>query len=243
MRAARASAMAVAWRLPTPSTSAVVDVAGADADEHAGRAGAHQVQGGLVAGAAADDHRDLELAHEVLEVERLAVVLGHVLGRDDRALDDQQVGLGRDDVGQQRRRQAGRDGRAHRCAGLVELGDPRPHQLRLHRRGVDRGQPGGDLVVAQLGDLVEERLGVLVAGPEPFEVQGADRRRAGSARRHDAGLVTQSWAAPITGMSNGKASICQTGSTSSASRVRREGTMRDRRIRMLDGPTCPCRCR
>ena len=72
-------------------------VAGPDADEDAGGAGAHEVQRGLVAGAAADDHGDVELADERLEVERLGG-LGDVLGRHDRALDDQQVELGVDDV-------------------------------------------------------------------------------------------------------------------------------------------------
>ena len=95
MRAARASAMAVAWATPTPSTGGCVDVrAGADADEHAGRAGAHEVERGLVAGAAADDHRDVERADERLEVERVVGAVGDVLGRHDRALDDQQVELG-----------------------------------------------------------------------------------------------------------------------------------------------------
>ena len=65
-------------------------VVGADADDHAGRAGAHQVQRGLVVGAAADDHREVEVGDELLEVQRL-VGGGHVLGRDERALDDQDV--------------------------------------------------------------------------------------------------------------------------------------------------------
>ena len=46
--------------------------AAAEADEHAGRAGAHEVQRGLVRRAAADDHRHVELVDELLEVERLA---------------------------------------------------------------------------------------------------------------------------------------------------------------------------
>ena len=71
-------------------------VARADADEHAGGAGAHEVQRGLVGGAAADDHRDVELADEALEVQRLDG-LRDVLGRHDRALDDEQVELGGDD--------------------------------------------------------------------------------------------------------------------------------------------------
>ena len=78
-------------------------LAGADAHEHAGGAGAHQVQAGLVAGAAADDDGQVELADEALEVQRL-LRLGHVLGRHDGALDDEQVELGLDDgVGERRR--------------------------------------------------------------------------------------------------------------------------------------------
>ena len=80
-------------------------VAGADADEHADGAGAHEVQRRLVAGAAADDDRHVEVADERLEVERLAV-LRHVLGRHDRALDHEQVELAGDDGRQQLRRSA-----------------------------------------------------------------------------------------------------------------------------------------
>ena len=75
-------------------------VAGADADQHADRARAHEVEGGLVAGAAADDDRHLELADDLEEVERLTV-LGDVLGRHHRALDDEHVELAGDDGGQQ----------------------------------------------------------------------------------------------------------------------------------------------
>ena len=80
-------------------------VAGADADEHAGGAGAHEVQRGLVGRAAADDDGDVELADEALEVERLDG-LRHVLGGHDRALDDEEVELGVED----------RLGAAPRCA-------------------------------------------------------------------------------------------------------------------------------
>src|SRR3954451_17039219 len=113
MRADRASAMAVACGTPMPSTPRVVEgggwrcadaehaasgagVAGADAGEDAGRSGAHEVQRRLVRRATTDDDRDLELAHEALQVERLDG-LRDVLGRHDRALDHEQVELGVDD--------------------------------------------------------------------------------------------------------------------------------------------------
>src|SRR5258708_5570285 len=64
----------------------------ADADEDADRAGAHQVQRGGVRRAAADDDRELELANELLQVERLARgVVRYMLGRDDGALHDEDV--------------------------------------------------------------------------------------------------------------------------------------------------------
>ena len=115
------------------------DRARADADEHAGRAGPHQVQPGVVGGAAADDHRRRrELADELLEVQRRAgLVARDVLGRDDRALDHEDVEprLERDLVvladllrGQRR----GRDD-----AVLLDLLDPLGDQLGLDRLAVD----------------------------------------------------------------------------------------------------------
>src|SRR5699024_9052655 len=64
--------------------------AAAEADQHAGRTGAHQVQGGGVGRAAANDDRDVELVDEALEVQRFAVG-GDVLGRDGGAADEEQV--------------------------------------------------------------------------------------------------------------------------------------------------------
>ena len=43
----------------------------AEADEHARRAGAHEVQGGRVGRRAADDDGNVELVDELLEVQRL----------------------------------------------------------------------------------------------------------------------------------------------------------------------------
>ena len=65
----------------------------ADADEHADRAGAHEVEGRRVRRAPADDDRDGQLGDEALEVERL-VARRDVLSRDDGALDDEDVEAG-----------------------------------------------------------------------------------------------------------------------------------------------------
>src|SRR5690606_35241631 len=64
--------------------------AAAEADQHAGRAGGHQVQGGGVGGAAADHDRDVQVVDELLEVERLGPA-GDVLGGDGGAADDEDV--------------------------------------------------------------------------------------------------------------------------------------------------------
>src|SRR5690606_11457039 len=76
--------------------------AAAEPDQHARRAGAHQVQRGRVGGAAADDDGDVEVVDELLEVERFGAS-GDVLGGHGGAADDEQVDAGVDD-------------------GLVELG-------------------------------------------------------------------------------------------------------------------------
>ena len=93
-RAACTSAIAVACGTPMPEHAARrAGRARPDADEHAHRAGAHQVQAGRVAGAAADDARDRHLGDELLQVERLDR-RGHVLGGDHRALDHEHVEAG-----------------------------------------------------------------------------------------------------------------------------------------------------
>ena len=115
------------------------DRARTDADEHAGRAGPHQVKAGVVGGAAADDdRRRCQLADELLEVERRpGLVARDVLGGDDRALDheDVETRLERDLVvlahllGRQR---GGRDD-----AVRLDLLDPLGDQLGLDRLAVD----------------------------------------------------------------------------------------------------------
>ncbi len=63
-------------------------------------------------------------------------------------------------------------------------------ELGLHGLGVDLLHAGGGLFRRELGDLGEQRLGVLVAGPEPLEVEHPDPAEAadldGGGRAHDA---------------------------------------------------------
>ena len=68
----------------------------------------------------------------------------------------------------------GRERGARRDAGVLDLADALGDQLGLDGLGVDLLHPSGGLVVVELGDLLEQRLGVLVAGPETLEVEDTD---------------------------------------------------------------------
>ena len=163
--------------------------AGADADQHAGGARAHQVQAGVVAGAAAEHDRDRQLAHELLEVEHVALA-GDVLGRDHGALDDQdveprverQLVPALDLLRGQRR--GGDD------AVRLDLLDALRDQLLLDRLLVDLLHLARGLVAVQPRDALELRVGVLVAGPDALEVQDRETAEAadhaGGLGRHDA---------------------------------------------------------
>src|SRR5262245_33793286 len=97
-------------------------VPGADTDEDADRARPHEVQRGGVRRAAADDDRQLELADELLEVQRLGG-LRDVLGGHHRALDDENVELGvEDELGVPLDALRG-ERRARRDAGRLDLLD------------------------------------------------------------------------------------------------------------------------
>ena len=95
-------------------------VAGAHAHEDPGGTRAHEVEGGLVGGAAADDHGDVEAADEGLEVEGLDGSRD-VFGGYHGALDDEDVELTLEDVGQQRLGALRRDRGTGHDAGLVDL--------------------------------------------------------------------------------------------------------------------------
>ncbi len=171
MRAAAASAIAVACGTPTPSTPRVVQAApGPDADEHAGGAGAHQVQRRLVARAAADDRRDRLARDELLEVERL----DHrrdVLGGDDRALDDEDVEprLERDRVVLAHPLRRERGGGEH--ARGLDLLDALRDQLGLDRLRVELLHELRRLAGRRLRDALELLVGVRVARPDALEVE------------------------------------------------------------------------
>src|ERR1019366_2100495 len=148
-------------------------VALSDAHQHTRGTGAHEVQCGLVARATTDDRRDLELADELLQIERLGS-LRDVLGGDDGPLDHEDVETGLGDGGGHPSGTLRRDRRGRHDAGTLHLGDARGDELELDGLQVHLLHASSRLVVVEFTDLVKERHRVLVAGPESFEVQDTE---------------------------------------------------------------------
>ena len=154
---------------------------GPDAHEHAGRAGAHQVQPRVVGGAAADDDGHVERRDELLEVERLGD-RRDVLAGDDGALDHEHVEtrLERDLVVLEHAlgRQRGRDDDLL----VLDFLDPLRDQLGLDGLAVDLLHLARGLLLGEGGDPLELRLGVLVAGEDALEVEHGEAAEAADDR-------------------------------------------------------------
>ena len=149
----------------------------ADADQHGRRAGPHQVQPGVIARAAAHHDRDRQLADELLEVEHVPL-RGDVLGRDDRALDHEDVepGVERELVvalhALRRERRRGDD------PLVLDLADALDDQLLADGLLVDLLHLARGLFAVEAGDPLQLRLGVLVARPDALEVEHAEAAEA-----------------------------------------------------------------
>lgn len=143
--------------------------AATEADKHAGRAGTHQMQSRGIVGGATDDDGHIQIVDELLQVQRL-VILGDMLGGNNRATDDEQVDArfehGRIIVLRALRGQCARNG----DAGIANLMQTLDNELRLDRLGVDLLNALGRAFGRQLGDFVEQRPRIVVAGPQAFDV-------------------------------------------------------------------------
>ena len=135
------------------------------------------MEGGGVGGHPADDDGHVELVDEPLEVEGLDGS-GDVLGRHDGAADDHEVharldhgapvplGLGRTEA-------PGDDD-----AGGTDLGQPLGDELGPDRGAVDLLQDARGLGRGGPTDELEGIGGILVAGPQPLQVQHTDPTQA-----------------------------------------------------------------
>jgi hypothetical protein len=142
----------------------------AEPDQHAGRAGAHEVQGRGVRRAAADDDRHVELVDELLEVERLGSP-GHVLGGHRGAADHEQVDARVDHRLVVLHRALRGKACGHGDPGVADLLDAAADQLFLDRLGVDLLQAAGRRFVVKRRELREQRLRIFVPRPQPLEVE------------------------------------------------------------------------
>ena len=186
--------------------------------------GPHQVQRGLVGGATADDHRHVQVVDELLEIQ-WGQVRRDMLGRHGGASDDEEVHAGIDHGLRVRLGVLRRQGARRRHPGLADLGHSFADQLGFDRFGVDRlHRPGGFDRVVDRNDLLEQRLRVLVPGPQTLELS-TPRPPSWPSRIAVAGDITESIGALISGKAKLYASSFQARLTSSSPRVRRDGTM------------------
>ena len=74
----------------------------------------------------------------------------------------------------------------HHHTGLANVSQTFANELRAHRRPVDLLEDAGGLLRRRLTNTRQGGLGILVPGPQPFQVSG---------------LITESMGAATTGMS------------------------------------------
>ena len=110
---------------------------------------------------------------------------GHVLGRHRGAADDEQVDPGIDDGLPQLLGALRGEGAGDGDAGGADLAQPLGDELGLDLLAVDLLHAGGRQGRVEGGDLGEQRGGVLVAGPQPLEVE---HRQATELAERDGGL-------------------------------------------------------
>src|SRR5699024_12837840 len=72
------------------------------------------------------------------------------------------------------------------CTATLSLHDALPiYEFGDDRGGVDLLHPHGVAAEVEIGDLVQERLGILVAGPQPLEVEHPDPAELAERDRRD----------------------------------------------------------
>ena len=94
-----------------------------------------------------------------------------MLGGDHRPLDDHEVELGGQQVGGELLGALGSDRGTGDHPGVLDLADTLADQLGFDGLGVQFLHPQRGLLRRLGGDLVENRVGIVKAGPQPFQVE------------------------------------------------------------------------
>ena len=157
--------------------------AGPDTDEDRRRALLHEGEGRLGVRRVADRDRDRHVAGEVLERQRV-VVRGQVAGAADLALDEEQVGAVLGTERAEAAGGAGRGGHGGLAPGGVDGRQPGGDEVLADRLLVDLGEEPLDLVVRRGGDPLEQRVRIVVASLDAFEVEDGQAAEAGEFAGH-----------------------------------------------------------
>ena len=135
------------------------------------------MQRGRVRRTAAEDDGNFALGYEPAQIEDPSL-RGDVLGRNDRALDHEDVEARLNGVGTQLLDPLGREGGRDGDAGRFQLLDPAPDQLGLDGLQIDVLHSLRGLLGLEFGDLLEIGHRIVVPGPETFEVEDAEAAKA-----------------------------------------------------------------
>jgi len=156
----------------------------ADADQDAADARLHQLQRGLVVDAVADHHGDVASPDELLERE-LVIRLGGVAGGEHSALHDEDV---RARLLRKLGSLFGASGDRRDCtrnAGGLDRVDALGDELGLDGLAVNLFEKSVDLRLVCLGDSLDDRGRILVAGVDAVKVQ---HRKAAELAHRDSEL-------------------------------------------------------
>ena len=138
-----------------------------EADKHASGSRAHQMQRSRVVGRAANNDGDIQVIDEFLKVQGL-MVLGDMLRRHHGATNDKQIDTGLKHGGIIILRTLRRQRAGYGDAGITNLMQTFDDEFRLDRLSVNLLDAFGGLVRRQLRDFVQQRLGIVIAGPQSF---------------------------------------------------------------------------
>jgi hypothetical protein len=149
----------------------------AETNEDARRARAHEVQGRRVRADAADDDGDIQLIDETLEIQGFSA-RRHMFSGHRRATDNEQVDARVHDRTPMLLDALGRQLAGDDHPGLAQLRETLRDERRLDRLRVHALQSRNRFFLTEVRDLVKDRLGILVPGPQAIQIKDTDATEA-----------------------------------------------------------------